>query len=425
MKLKAITTRRQFLGNCGIATLGVTVPHFLVQTTQSIAAEAGWEAGSGAALPGFKDDHILVVVQMSGGNDGLNTIVPHSDDQYYKVRDRIALQNGRRIFVDDHTSFHSALSGMKGLYDQGKVAVIEGVGYPNPDRSHFRSMEIWHTAVDSDKVAKDGWVGRYFDNCCTGKPEPTSGVYVGSELPQAFHGGSGVGVSFASPEDFGYVAGKKGDDMRNFRAINSKQMEAPNETLDFLRHMTDGANVSTSRIQEIARKAKNKTDYSQRDEFSNSMATIARMISGGLGSRIYYTALGGFDTHSNQEMSHERLLSRLSQGVTAFYNDLKAMGESRRVLVMCFSEFGRRVEENASGGTDHGTAGPMFLIGDPVKPGLLGKRPSLTDLDQGDLKFTTDFRSVYASVLSQWFGAEPELALGKKFDTLPILQSVS
>ncbi len=418
MKPGNLHTRRAFLHNCGIVTAGITLPQFLLQTAESVAAGAGWEAGSSAPLPGFKDDHILVVVQLSGGNDGLNTLVPYTDDNYFKARPRLALNGGQRIRVDDNLAMNNALAGLKGLYDDGKVAVIQGVGYPNPDRSHFRSMEIWHTASDSDRNEYSGWVGRYFDNCCEGTPAPTAGVYLGNELPQAFYGKRGTGVSFSSPEDFGYVAGKKGDDTRNFRAMNDTNGEKKNASLDFLRHVTDGAMVSQDKIHQISSKVKNTANYPM-DSFTNSLATIARMIAGGLGSRIYYTSLGGFDTHTNQEGTHDRLLQRYSTGIAAFYADLKKLNESRRVVIMTFSEFGRRVEQNGSNGTDHGTAAPMFLIGDSIKGGVYGKAPSLTDLDQGDLKFTTDFRSVYATALKKWFDADPALVLGRNFETVP------
>jgi uncharacterized protein (DUF1501 family) len=364
----------------------------------------------------------LVVLQLSGGNDGLNTLTPHNDDQYFKLRPRLALRGGDRLRLNDDLSLHRNLSGFKSLFDEGKAAIIEGVGYPNPDRSHFRSMEIWHTASDSDRYETSGWIGRYFDNFCEGYPQSTAGVYLGNELPQAFYGDKGMGVSFSAPEEFGFVAGKKGDDTSSFRSMARRQAALENETLDFLRHVTDGANLSQDRIQEVSRKVKNQVGYPG-DPLAESMATIARMIAGGLGSRIYYTSLGGFDTHSAQQGAHDRLLDRFSRAVLAFQNDLKALGESRRVVTMVFSEFGRRVEENASGGTDHGAAAPMFLIGDPIKGGLYGARPSLTDLDGGDLKFTTDFRSVYASVLNQWFGVDPKVVLKREFDRLPLCGS--
>lgn len=418
-----IQTRREFLANSGLIATTLAMPQFLVHTANAVAENAGWEKGSAAPLPGFRDDHVLVVIQLSGGNDGLNTVVPVSDDAYHRARPRLALKPADLLHVNDHTSFHSSLAPFKSLMDRGLGSVIEGVGYPNPNRSHFRSMEIWHTATDSDRFSKTGWVGRYFDNCCEGKPVPTAGVYLGNELPQVFFGEKGMGVSFSAPEDFGYVAGRKGDDTRSFRAVNRKmEVAEPTSNLDFLRHVTDGAMASADRVQEIAGATKNVGQY-PREKFAESLATIARMIRGGLGSRIYYTALGGFDTHSNQLLSQRRLLETWAAGVAAFHADLQAMGESRRVLIMTFSEFGRRVEQNASEGTDHGVAGPMFLAGDAVKAGLHGKRPSLTELDEGDLIHTTDFRSVYASVLADWLGADPKVVLGREFAKLDLVRA--
>jgi uncharacterized protein (DUF1501 family) len=417
-----LRTRREFLCNCGIVTAGLTLPQFLLHTATSVAAQSGWEAGSAVPLPGFKDDHVLVVIQLGGGNDGLNMLVPYSDDAYRRARPKIGVSPADLLKIDDHLAFNASATSLKKLYDGGKVAIVEGVGYPNPDRSHFRSMEIWHTASDSDRFDSTGWIGRYFDNHCEGKPIPTAGVFVGAELPQAFDGTRGMGVAFSAPESFGYVAGKKGDDTRSYRQMNAAKEPTKNESLDFLRHVTDNANISTDKIHTIAANSKNAIQYPA-NPLAQSLATIARMIRGGLGARLYYTAISGFDTHANQANAHNRLLTGLGDAVEAFQRDLHQMGESRRVLTLTFSEFGRRVNENASGGTDHGTAGPMMLIGDMVNPGLKGQRPSLTDLDEGDLKFTTDFRSVYATVLRHWFTINPKTVMGREFPMLDIVKA--
>lgn len=422
-----LRTRREFLANSGFLAATACAPGFLADTAAAVGAASGWEGESGAPLPGFKDDRVLVVIQLSGGNDGLNTVVPFSDDAYGRARGELALKPGEIVRVNDDTAFHSALAPLKGLYDRGVVSVVEGVGYPNPDRSHFRSMEIWHTACDSDANPRDGWIGRYFDNCCAGAPAPGPevGVYLGNELPQAFQGARGLGVAFSSPEDYGYVAGKHGDDSRAFRAMNRRSHEGgegSGATLDFLRHVVEDAMLSSDRVQRIANAVKNEVQY-PREPFAQSLATIARGVRGGLGTRIYYTALGGFDTHSNQTGQHAALLARYAQGVAAFRNDLERMGQSGRVLVMTFSEFGRRLAANASRGTDHGVAGPMFLIGDAVEAGLRGARPSLSELDQGDLIHTTDFRSVYAAVLEDWFAADSESVLGRAFPKSDVLKT--
>ncbi len=422
MNEPSLKTRREFLANCGVVTAAATLPQFLVRTAHGVAVANGWEPGSETPLPGFKDDRVLVVVQLSGGNDGLNTIIPHADDDYHRVRPQLAIKADQRLRLDDEVSLHAALKPLKSLYDDGRVALIQGVGYPNPNRSHFRSMEIWHTASDADQYLNAGWIGRYFDNNCAGEPQATAGVAIGDEFPQAFGGERGMGVAFQTPERFGYVPGRKGDDLASFRAINRADAPAPNDQVDFLRHVTRNADLTSERLRQTNQRTRNAVRYPF-DPFGQGLATVARMIAGGLGARIYYVSLGGFDTHSNQAGQHERLLGVYASGLEAFHRDLTALGQSRRVLVMTFSEFGRRVRQNASGGTDHGTAAPMILTGHAVAGGLKGRRPSLADLDQGDLKHTVDFRSVYASVLRQWFDADPTVVLGRPFPDLPLLSA--
>lgn len=418
-----LRTRREFLGNCAVASLGVALPQFLVRTAEAAARNTGWEAGSPDPLPGFADGRILVVVQLSGGNDGLNTLIPFSDDAYQRARPSLAIAPAQRIALDDSIAFHSALKPVMGLLEQGQFTAIEGVGYPNPNRSHFRSMEIWHTASDSDRYAREGWIGRYFDNCCSGAPEPTAGIFLGAELPQAFEGTSGAGIAFETPRNFGYVAAGKADSPSNFRRLNEPQSAPDNASLDFLRAVTDNANVSADRIHAIAGRVRNAAPY-PKTAFGQGLATIAQLIAGGLGTRIYYIPLGGFDTHAAQAANQARLLGMFAEGLSAFYSDLGKLGLADRVLTMSFSEFGRRVGENASGGTDHGTAGPMFLAGPAVRGGLAGVRPDLGRLDSnGDLQFTTDFRAVYASVLEGWLGADPARVLPRTFSRLDLLKA--
>ena len=422
MKSPILRTRREFMANCAVATAGLTIPQFLLQTVRASAVERGWEPGSAAPLPGFKDDHILLVVQLSGGNDGLNTVIPHQDDAYFRARPQLAVKPDRRIAISDDVSLHANLAGLKQLYDLGEVAIIEGVGYPNPDRSHFRSMEIWHTAVDSSTYESTGWIGRYFDNACTGQAPATVGFSAGGDLPQAFHGKRKLGIAVESPQSFGYRAGGKNDDEASYRTMNRADAPPRNKTLDFLRHVTGNANLSSDRLRLVEAGAKNSVQYPG-GRLGQQLSLIARMITGGLGTRIYYASLGSFDTHANQPGTHENLLRQFSQAMSAFQRDLKSQGHSSHVTTMVFSEFGRRVGENASRGTDHGTAAPMFLIGDRVSGGLHGRRPSLTDLDSGDLKFTTDFRSVYATVLNQWLSIEASSVLSRSFPRLELFRA--
>lgn len=370
-----------------------------------------------------KKDPVLVVLQLSGGNDALNTVVPYGDPRYRDNRPSVRVPEDQVLKINDKIGLNPNMAPIKKLYDEGKVAIIQGVGYPNPNRSHFRSMEIWHTASDSNRYEREGWIGQYFDNCCDGAPEPSAGIFLGPELPQAFLGSSGAGIAFESPRNFGYVAAGPADSAERFRRINRPDSPAPNDTLDFLRAVTDNANVSADRIHAITAKVRNASPY-PRTPFGQGLATIAQLIAGELGARIYYLPLGGFDTHAGQAPSQERLLGAFAAGVDAFYADLEKLGLADRVLTLAFSEFGRRVEENASRGTDHGTAGPLFLCGPAARGGLAGQRPDLTRLDaNGDLVFTTDFRSVYSTVLEQWLEADAAKILPRAFPTLDLLRA--
>lgn len=419
---RIVRTRREFLANCALASLGAAMPQFLAQTAYAAAQGTGWQAGSPDALPGLDGGRILVVVQLSGGNDGLNTVIPFSDDAYHRARPNLKVMDADRIVLNDHTAAHAALRPLMRLYERSQFTLVEGVGYPNPNRSHFRSMEIWHTASDSNRYEREGWIGQYFDNCCSGAPEPSAGIFLGPELPQAFLGSSGAGIAFETPRNFGYVAGGEADAAERFRSVNQPAAPAPNDTLDFLRAVTDNANVSADRIHAITARVRNAATY-PRSPFGQGLATIAQLIAGDLGASIYYIPLGGFDTHAGQAASQARLLGDFAGGVDAFYADLEKLGLADRVLTLAFSEFGRRVEENASRGTDHGTAGPLFLCGPAVRGGLAGQRPDLARLDSnGDLVFTTDFRSVYATVLQSWLGADPKKILPRPFPALDLLR---
>jgi uncharacterized protein (DUF1501 family) len=420
-----------------------TLPVFLEKTffaLDALAADAATQAVTG------KDGTILVVLQMAGGNDGLNMVVPYADDAYQVARPRLRLSADQVLKIDNHIALNPKLTGLKSLYDEGHAAIVQGVGYPNPNRSHFRSTEIWQTASDADRTASDGWLGRYFDNCCAGA-DPTVGVAIGEETPQAFASKKPTGVTFSRPEQFrfrpsGPANGQMSSEEMFFRQLNetgagdeggnvasntggsigaiSGKTKNDLSTLDFLQRTALDAQLSSDKILAIARKYKSTVPYPQ-GQLAASLNIVARMIAGGLPTRVYYASQGGFDTHAGQINTHERLMGEFNDAVAAFVADLKQQGNFERVLLMTFSEFGRRVQENANGGTDHGAAAPMFVIGGTVKAGLFGKHPSLTDLDHGDLKFNTDFRSVYGTVLDRWLKAPSELVLGRKFPALGIV----
>ncbi|MBM3823302.1 MAG: DUF1501 domain-containing protein [Verrucomicrobia bacterium] len=440
MNTPTLKTRREFLrhGMTG-ASLAWTIPAFLGKTMDLLAA---------SALPGTADDaKILVVLQMAGGNDGLNTITPISNDHYQRARPRLALKPGDLLKANDAWGFHPALKGFKDLWDQGCLSVIQGVGYPNPNRSHFRSTEIWQTASDSNRFATHGWLGRFFDHQCQGCPA-TIGVHLGREAPQAFAGPRPLGISMESPERFRFAPlesardeGSTGEEKTYRELIAEDAMEGmPSsgqsigslpganasglQPLDFIQRTALDAQAGSDAINAVLRKGKPGEAYPS-SKLAQSLQLVARLITGGLATRVYYVSQGGYDTHTQQSGAHARLLGDLGDSLRAFVGDLRKQGSLDRVLIMTFSEFGRRVAENANGGTDHGAAAPMFLAGTSLRPGFHGSAPSLepAKLERGDLKFTVDFRSVYASILSHWLKAPPAAVLGRKFDPLDFLKS--
>ncbi len=420
-----------------------TLPVFLEKTffaLDAMAADSLTQTATG------KDSTILVVLQMAGGNDGLNMVVPYADDVYHRVRPQLALPADKILRLNSYAGLNPGLTGLKSLFDEGHLGVVQGVGYPNPNRSHFRSTEIWQTASDADRFETEGWLGRYFDNCCQGA-DPTVGVAIGEETPAAFAAKTPTGVTFSHPEQFRWrpsetAGGKMSSEEFFFRQLNGSAESADTpgvvatdgdsigaiagktktdlSALDFLQRTALDAQLSSDKIRAIARKHKSTVTYPP-GQLGSGLSVIARMIAGGLPTRVYYVSQGGFDTHAGQFNAHERLMGELNDALVAFVADLKQQKNFDRVLLLTFSEFGRRVAENANGGTDHGTAAPMFLVGGAVKPGLFGKYPSLTDLDNGDLKFNTDFRSVYGTVLDNWLRAPSQLVLGRKFPALPFV----
>jgi uncharacterized protein (DUF1501 family) len=437
-----LQTRRQFLRSTVLTSaLSWTVPTFLANTFSALQADAMDRA---TQITTGKDSTILVVLQMAGGNDGINTVVPYGSDHYYKARPRIGIKGDQLLKINDQIGLNPGLKGFKDLYDQGNLAIVQGVGYPNPNRSHFRSTEIWQTASDSEKFEKYGWIGRYFDNACSGC-DPTVGVSVGRQMPQAFAAKVPKGVSVDNPQNYRFINSENGQDgemmEHSFKEMNGETVEENSggsiggisglpqpqnqrkgSVMDFLERTAMDAQVSSDEIRAISAKVDNKATYPG-SQLGNSLKLVAKLIGGGLPTRIFYVSQGGYDTHTNQVNTHQRLLQDLGDSVKAFTDDMKAQGNMGRVLVMTFSEFGRRVSDNANSGTDHGAAAPMFVVGQRVKAGLLGQYPSLApgDLFEGDIKYTVDFRSVYASVLENWLRTRSEPILGKRFQPLQLV----
>lgn len=404
--MKHTLTRRDFIKGATVFSAIGVAPQFLTDVVY----------GASPLVNGDKDGRILVVVQLSGGNDGLNTVVPYSDDAYYRARPHLALKRDQILTINNDVGLHYRLKDLARLYDDGQLAIIQGVGYPNPDRSHFRSMEIWHTASDSDEYLSRGWIGRYFDNNCSGSTRPQVGVALGNERPQAFEGERGLGIAFTDPQQYGWRAGKGRDNLHNFNRLNA-QVKNTSSSLDFLQHVTSDAILSSHEVHKAAERIGGFSGNWRGDP----LLIVSQLIRADLQTRIYYVSFGSFDTHTNQISAQRLLLERFGKSLGRFQDALRQDGNAGRVLTMVFSEFGRRVTQNASGGTDHGTAAPMFLAGDNVRPGLHGAQPSLTDLDHGDLKFSTDFRSVYATILKEWFKVDTRPVLYDSFPTMELI----
>jgi uncharacterized protein (DUF1501 family) len=441
----SLKTRREFLRTTMLGSaLSWTVPAFLANTFSALQASA---ADSATQIATGRDSTILVILQMAGGNDGLNTVVPFANDHYHRARPKLGLSAKEVLQLNDNLGLHESLTGFKELYDGGSLAVIQGIGYPNPNRSHFRSTEIWQTASDSERFEKFGWLGRYFDNACPGA-DPTVGVNVGRQMPQSFAAKTPKGISLENPEGYRFIssdrnrqagmstseesyrkmnepeegmmaeAGSDGNSGGSIGSISGK-VEHSGSPLDFLERTALDAQVSSDKIRAISKRVDNKASYPQ-GQLASSLKLVARLIGGGLPTRVYYVSQGGYDTHTNQANTQQRLLKELGDSVMAFTDDLKVQGNLPRVLVMTFSEFGRRVAENANLGTDHGAAAPMFIVGSKVKAGLFGQYPSLapTDLVNGDMKYNVDFRSVYAGILEGWLKTSSEPILGRQFPPL-------
>lgn len=446
-------TRRQFLGSgLTLAAASIAVPAFLQRSALGLPqAERG-----ATSIPGVPEDRILVVVQLSGGNDGLNTVVPHGFAEYYKARPGIAIPAAKALKLDGqfggNVGLHPSMAGFKDLYDNGMLTVVQGVGYPNPNRSHFKSMDIWHTADTT--ATGDGWLGRYFDSECCGfgagesgrapananknaKPKQTNpeiGIAIGRDAPLSMRGRSIQPISFESADLFRWTGSIEDKSLSKYydqlTKASAEQVQDTAKSLardtnsDFLSRTALDAQVSSDLIRKAVNN-KPKVAYPGGNQLGQQLQMVASMIHAKLRTRVYYVNLGGFDTHAGQggeNGRHAQLVRQFADAIKAFYADLKAQGNDARVLTMVFSEFGRRVGQNGSQGTDHGTAAPMFLVGPMVKPGVANPHPSMTDLDQGDLRHTVDFRSVYASILGTWLKADANKILEGHYDPAPVLK---
>jgi uncharacterized protein (DUF1501 family) len=401
-------SRRDFvtaaLRGSAMIALAPTVPTFLARTARASQPE--------------RDGRILVVVQLDGGNDGINTVVPYADEGYAKHRRVLRLPTRQLLRVNDKLGFHPSLGAVAKLFQAGQCSIVQGVGYPNPNRSHFRSMAIWHSArFDPEEHNGQGWLGRALDDGKSLRPGIPSSVFVGAaQLPVALRGRRSVASALNRPEDHLLAADARPTDVR-------PSAEAKEGLAAFVERSALDAYATADRMAAIAKGGRAAYPATQ---LGSQFSLISRLIKAGTGARVYYAAQGGdsFDTHADQLGKHAFLLAAFSGALKAFLDDLASARLADRVVVLAFSEFGRTVKENASGGTDHGTAGPVFVAGSRAKGGLVGVTPSLTDLDpaHGDLKVGIDFRRVYATVLEDWLGLPGKAVLGGDFARLPLFR---
>jgi uncharacterized protein (DUF1501 family) len=394
----------------GMIAVGLAAPKWLSTITEAdvLRIAKGGKAAS---------DTVLVVCQLSGGNDGLNTVVPYSDSLYYKYRPSIAHQENVVLKLNESLGLHPSMKGMHDLYKEGKVAVVTNVGYPKPNRSHFKSMDIWQSASPDDKM-KHGWIGRHFDISLKNQPpNPIVALGLSTEKPLALVGESASIPCFASLTDVQNMLGDANSEklLRDIQGMDAMSGSPTRVVQQANKSALDAMSILSKQLSKFAP----KQTYGD-DNFGKGFKQISQLIGASPATRVVYFSAGGFDTHSRQLDTHAKLLENFSNAVLSFQREMEALGKADKVVVLVFSEFGRRVSENASQGTDHGAAAPMFLIGGKVKGGIHGSKPDLTDLQDGDIKFKIDFREVYASTLDNWVGGDSELVLGQKFKPLDV-----
>jgi uncharacterized protein (DUF1501 family) len=444
-------TRREFLPRTlqgsSLVALSPFVPGFVAGTAR--AAEAG-------------KDKILVLLEMNGGNDGLNTVAPYGDDLYQKARPTLGLKKTEVLRIDDYLGLNPGLRGLHDLFNKGQLAIVQGVGYPNPDRSHFESMDIWQSA-DPRRQTGNGWLGRSLDLVTVAEGR-IPGICVGKQqLPLALQGSAtGVpAIQTGKPYDLELLAGPvtppppqrgprkkpvttaapvankadpktedhRAERLRLVQEVAELSPAASGDLLSFVRRSSLQTYTSLERLRKLLQEdggqgaVPNPGQFNaQRTQLTRDLTLVARIIRAGFGTRVFYVAIDGFDTHARQRQQHQELLQEIGGAVAGFFQQLETSGDAKRVLLMTFSEFGRRLRENGSKGTDHGAASCLFVAGPAVKAGPLGKHPSLADLDAGDLKYHTDFRQVYATLLDRWLECESSRVLAGKFEPLALLK---
>jgi uncharacterized protein (DUF1501 family) len=372
-----------------------------------------------ATAPG--DDRVLVVVNFQGGNDGLNAVVPFGMPAYYKYRPSLAIPQSDVLRINDAIGLNPQMKPLKAMYDKGSVAIVQGVGYPKPDFSHFRSTEIWQTAAP-EKYLSTGWLGRYLDGANLPPENLFNAIAISDVLPEALIADKIDVAAIAQLNGYGLTSDRKGGVGRDefHSMVQDANVPFHSPYLAQVASIEDHAQRGAEELPKLIAGYAPAVTYPS-TPFGRSLALAAQVIGTKLGTRVLFVQLGSFDTHTTQKATQDRLLADFANGMNAFYADLAAHGSDKRVLTMTFSEFGRRVAENGSRGTDHGTAAPVFVMGGDVKGGVYGEHPSLDDLDNGNLRYTTDFRSVYATVLEKWLKRPSSAIVGTGFGQVPLL----
>jgi uncharacterized protein (DUF1501 family) len=392
--------RKQFIQLGSLATTSMFLPKYMKAFEKPMMVPAG--------------NKVLVVLQLSGGNDGLNTVIPIHNDIYYSARPNLGIKKEASLILTDEAGLNPALTAFKDLFDDGSLGIMNNVGYPNPDRSHFRSMDIWHSASNSNEYISNGWLGRYLDAQCSGCDKPTQALEIDDVLSLALKGEHMNGIAMRDPRRLYNTSHEK-----YFKDVLAQHTdEAGEQPVDYLYKTLAETLSSADYIFEQSKLHPTTAQYPATG-LGQSLKTIASLIFSDINTKVYYVSLGSFDTHVGQEGQQKRLFIEMNDAVKTFVADLKANNRFQDTMLMTFSEFGRRVNQNASGGTDHGTANNMFFVSGGLKQkGILNPMPDLNDLQEGDLKHSIDFKNVYATVLKNWLNADDKKILGKEFSYL-------
>ncbi len=411
----ASLARRQFLAG-GLYGIGLVSPGAaaLARQLESLSDEAEFPRS-------------LVLLQLSGGNDGLSTVVPYADDGYGAARKTIRLQKDELLPLDDYRALHGNLKRLHGHYQAGRIAIIEGVGYEQMIRSHFRALEVWHTGRREGRASGEGWIGQLAQAAWEEEDHPNLVVHLGSDVPYSVYSTSHPAAALQAPTVYKWFGEQQVEMAYGMHPASDRdngkdrrEHSGRDRALARLRSVLNDAHDSSASIRKASALYREKVEY-PRNRLGGTLRDVAALIHGRLGTRVFSAQMGGFDTHAGQRGSHDSLMESLDEGLGAFLEDLQLSPAGQQTLVLVFSEFGRRVQENGSKGTDHGQAGPMFLCGPAVKGGLYGAHPSLQNLDKGDLVATTDFRGVYGAIIENWFKTPHQTVLGKKYPLLPLL----